>query len=373
MASLSFCMALFCKELNKLIEDNKFKIVYCKDYDYDCKSYFFTHLKEKINDDSDNEKQNKNRKIKKYLVSSIDYHNVNDSPTFDSLIDELNLLFEHSPKLKKGDLTTMIMILTKNGYGDLIRVNNMYKIETQFNDPKRLVDKEKDEFDDSKFNEKEHEIKKVKYIKNEDIKKLFVEFSKQCMRDFGDDELCEIDYTKQLQKFDFSIAFITESYPEFKKELLKFIKQCSGKSYSKQILNDVDIPPLWKKFLPQIKKIKKIDESDSDESEDDESEDESEDEKKDEKKDEFVNFIEDYFGENYDIKDTKKKFIESMHEHFDGDLKEVIPNAICEIIKVPDFMLGTDRMIERTQSLIRHHKDMIDELYNIVKKWKIKW
>lgn len=154
MASLSFSMALFCKELNELIKENEFKIVYCKDYGYECKSYFFTHLEEKVDDSEDKEvieKYNKNRKNKKYLVDEIDYHKVT-LHSFPALLDELNLLFEHSPKLEKGGLTTMIMIITKHGFEELIKDGNLYKIESEFND----TEKEKDE--DEEVNEKKTEI-----------------------------------------------------------------------------------------------------------------------------------------------------------------------------------------------------------------------
>src|SRR5271156_3450863 len=137
MTSLTFSMAMFCDELNDLITENKLRVVYCKDYFYECKSYLFTHLKENPDEDDGKDdiklfkKQNKARKNKKYLVDKIDYHKINENNFF-LLVDELKLLFEFDGKYKKGKLTTIICMICKNGVDDFIHVDYLWKIESEF-------------------------------------------------------------------------------------------------------------------------------------------------------------------------------------------------------------------------------------------------
>jgi len=134
MTSLTFSMAMFCKEINDMINENKLSIAYFFDKTYDCKSYYFTHLKD------DDEETNQGRIDKTNLVKEIDYHNMN-SVNFSALIDELDLLYISASYIK-GDITNLIFQVIRENY-DIEKEDHLYKIYR--NDENELVEKEKEE------------------------------------------------------------------------------------------------------------------------------------------------------------------------------------------------------------------------------------
>jgi hypothetical protein len=90
---------------------------------------------------------------------------------------------------------------------------------------------------------------------------------------------------------------------------------------------------------------------------------------------EFNLFVSEYFGDKYDSKNLRTKLIKAIFsnipsfEDYDNPLFNVLPNAILDVIEIPEFMTGTDSMYESLMAMINDNTEMINELYNLVKTW----
>jgi hypothetical protein len=160
MTSLTFSLAVLCKEINELCEEHKLTLSYYKDEDYGCKSYFFTHLDEYVEDQNGEEVidyvSREKRQDKQNLVSKIDYHNINNEEAITVFIDELCLLFDREKLYKRGDLTNLVLIAVNHGY-DLFQNEHLWRIEAEYKDSEleKIVDIERQEY------LKKQEIKEV--------------------------------------------------------------------------------------------------------------------------------------------------------------------------------------------------------------------
>jgi hypothetical protein len=174
MTSLTFSLAILCKEINELVEENKLTLSYYEDEDCGCKSYFFTHLDEIIEDQNGEEVvdsiSREKRLDKKNHVDKIDYHNINFESAITVFIDELRVLFdtEQGRLYQKGELTTLVLIAVHHGY-DLFENEHLWRIEAEYKDfeLEKLVDKERQEYVEKQ--KKKPEVKKMgsKYRKLE--------------------------------------------------------------------------------------------------------------------------------------------------------------------------------------------------------------
>jgi hypothetical protein len=89
----------------------------------------------------------------------------------------------------------------------------------------------------------------------------------------------------------------------------------------------------------------------------------------------FNIFVNEYFGDKYDPKTVKEKLLNGFYsniesyEENENPLLSVLPNAILEVIEIPDFMCGTDSSYESLMAMIRENDEMIRELYNLIRTW----
>ena len=86
-------------------------------------------------------------------------------------------------------------------------------------------------------------------------------------------------------------------------------------------------------------------------------------------------FIYTQFGDDYNPYKMKEKLIHEinmnwwMGEDQKNPLLTVLPDSVLNIIKVPDFMISTDSGYENIMETINMDRDLIKNLYKIVKKW----
>jgi hypothetical protein len=89
--------------------------------------------------------------------------------------------------------------------------------------------------------------------------------------------------------------------------------------------------------------------------------------KKEEVDPKFKDFIIEYFGENYNVKECKAKVIKSVEEYYESSLKQIIHQVILDLFQIP--ICVREAIYEPLSISISENTEMIDALYRIIKKW----